>query len=292
MISQELMAMGVHCRLDITASHAPSVLDSSIALLQECESLWSRFLPHSDISRLNQSSGSPVRVDPRTMTLVAAMKQAHLVTGGSFNPTLLPRQMACGDVSSLIDEHTTVIPSDSLEFDSLQNIELLPDNRIVLPSRMTLDAGGIAKGFTADLIAEHGLQHGATSVIINLGGDIRIAQSDSQTRDVPIDVIDPLSPHIVRSTVSIRNGAIATSARNARQRGGAGVPNHIMGNDTDVSAASVIASTALWADVWAKHLILNDLGLAHVERHGIAGLQIRHHGQQRSTRNWKDFEQC
>ena len=46
------------------------------AFLERIEQRWSRFLPDSDITRINLAEGRPVDVDPLTITLIATMAEA------------------------------------------------------------------------------------------------------------------------------------------------------------------------------------------------------------------------
>lgn len=290
--TRKVIAMGVHCRIDIAAPQAPLLVDSAIQLLTDLENLWSRFRPTSDISRLNQANGLPLHVDSRTISLIAAMKQAHVDTRGSFNPCQLPTQISMGDIRSLRSPGNTVIPHNSGVFASLEEIQFHSTSSVSLPPHMTLDAGGIGKGFAADLIAQQAIEHGATYVCVNLGGDIRVNEASSTPHDTPIDIMHPLQQDTIISTISLRNGAVATSARNARQRDGRGIHNHIMGAQTDIVGASVIASSATWADVWTKHLILTANGLQDVDNVGLTGLIVWSDGRVEKSHHWKDFEQC
>lgn len=289
--ARDFTAMGVRCRIEVTSSQGPSVLDLCIDQVNELEALWSRFRSTSDISRLNNSQGDAVWVDKRTIQLVTAMQHAHTATNGSFNPTRLPEQIQAGDATSLGLLGTTTIPADTQPFESLHDISI-SDSKIALPAQMTLDAGGIGKGFAADLVAEHARQLGANAVLVNLGGDIRVSQDLDSRHDFPIDVLSADSSARVISTISLRQGAIATSAKNARWRNGRGVSNHIMGAADNIDSASVIASSAMWADVWAKHLIVSPTGLTDLEQHGLSGLIQHTDGRIEKTDSWKEFEQC
>ena len=70
--------------------------DSAVELLDHLEAYWSRFLPDSDVSRLNLSCGEPMEVDPATSTLLDAMIDAWHTTEQRFDPTTLPALMAPG----------------------------------------------------------------------------------------------------------------------------------------------------------------------------------------------------
>lgn len=284
--------MGVQCRIEVVSPDAPLLLDRCHALVAELESLWSRFLPHSDITRMNNALGHPVRVDPRTVTLLAAMKSAFAATDGSFNPTRLPDQIASGDAQSLVSHHVTRVAEHARSWTSLDDLVVGADGIVTMPATMTIDAGGIGKGFAADLVAEFAIDNGAVAVCVNLGGDIRVANAGAHDHDFAIDVLSPLDASITVATVSLRNGAIATSAVNARRRASTGVDNHIQGSRTDLTAASVVASTALWAEVWAKHALVSHRGTDDIDSLGLAALTVDRAGNVATTPDWGRFAAC
>jgi FAD:protein FMN transferase len=69
--------------------------------LCELERRWSRFLPESDISRLNASPEAFMLVSPDTVRLLVAMKEACLRTNGRYDPTMLSAIMAAGYSTSI-----------------------------------------------------------------------------------------------------------------------------------------------------------------------------------------------
>jgi FAD:protein FMN transferase len=64
--------------------------------LCELERRWSRFLPESDVSRLNAAPEAFMLVSPDTVRLLAAMKEAWSRTNGRYDPTMLSAIMAAG----------------------------------------------------------------------------------------------------------------------------------------------------------------------------------------------------
>ncbi len=81
----------ISCADDAATPSADAMLADVVDLLDRYEQCWSRFLPDSDISRLNNAQGRPVEVDPSTITLVAAMVEGWQRTDGRFDPSVLPR---------------------------------------------------------------------------------------------------------------------------------------------------------------------------------------------------------
>ena len=284
--------MGVQCRIEVIAPDAPLLLDRCHEMVGDLEGLWSRFLPGSDVSRMNNAGGSATHVDERTVALLAAMKAAFVATRGSFNPTRLPEQVASGDSRSLVSHHVTRLPHGAHAWTSLDLLDIRPDGTVTMPPTMTIDAGGIAKGHAADLVAEFAVANGAAAVCVNLGGDIRVANATQHTHDFAIDVMSPLDASQVVDTVSLRNGAVATSAVNARRRAARGVDNHIQGARSGLVGATVIASTAMWAEVWAKHALVSPEGCDDIHDIGLAALTIDDAGSTAVTPNWNGFTQC
>lgn len=288
----ELVAMGVSCRIEIIAPNCHEIAQECTHELHQLEQVWSRFIPTSDITQLNNAIGRPVIVHPRTATLIRFMKSAFDNTNGAFNPTRLPEQIHMGDDQSLQSANRTVIPNDAQCFSSMDEVKILDGTTVQLPPKMTLDAGGIGKGLAADILCDMAIKRGASSVSINLGGDIRVANASTSTLDWPIDVLPPHGVVAPNSTVSIRNGAIATSDRRARLRNNAGIDSHIQGADNEVAGASVIASHGAWAEVWTKYLMYYPHNLNELHLRGLAGRVVLANGSVLTSPLWKDFEQC
>lgn len=287
---QHRTLMGVRCEISVVGGNTFALVDEGLQMVAELERLWSRFIPSSDICRLNRGKGQRVWVDARTVALVGHMVAAHAATHGAFNPTLLPVLIQQGDTSSLIDDKVSTIPDDAQVFSSLDDIVIRADNTIALPSGMTLDAGGIGKGLAADMVAEHLLALGSESVCVNLGGDIRVTRQAGSTHDWPVQIMSPSQPDRSLCTISLSEGAVATSHVNARHRNDRGIPQHIASCDStlpSVVAASVIASTAAWAEAWTKYAILHDISM--IESLDLAAMTIDNNAIAVETATWKEF---
>ena len=78
----------------------PELLDVAKSSIDHHERHWSRFLPDSDISRLNHAAGSTVHIDPATVVLLRAMIDGWRATTGAFDPTLLAPLVGLGYAAS------------------------------------------------------------------------------------------------------------------------------------------------------------------------------------------------
>ena len=290
----ERIAMGVTCVATITSKDPIQLAEQCLDVVETLEALWSRFIPTSDISRLNSANGQPTLVDERTVTLIHHMIAAHQATEGAFNPTRLPFQIAAGDSNSLINGRTTNLQMDSIVFSDLLGIQIFHDGKVSLPRGMTLDAGGIGKGLAADLILHIAFEMGATAACINLGGDMAINTGDSIGWDV--EILSPVDPDNILDTVRISVGGVATSSLFARQRTSAGITSHLFTNsaahDTQHTiGATVIANSAAWSEAWTKYAILSNPAVAieTLTNTGLAGMLVSADGQITRTESWKTF---
>ena len=290
----ERIAMGVTCVATVVGIDSIDLAVRCLDLVEEIESLWSRFIPTSDISRLNSANGQPTLVDDRTLTLIHHMIAAHQATAGAYNPTRLPLQIGAGDASSLINDRRTELPADAVVFSQLSGIHIFHDGKVSLPRGMTLDAGGIGKGLAADLILQFALEQGAQAACINLGGDMAINTGDSIGWDV--EILSPVDPEVILDTVRISVGGVATSSLFARQRNSTGIASHLF---TDSSAhdtqhtvgATVIANSAAWSEAWTKYAILSNSAQAieMLTSTGLAAMLVSADGHATRTESWKTF---
>jgi thiamine biosynthesis lipoprotein len=290
----ERTAMGVTCVATVVGTNSHEIALRCLGLVEEFESLWSRFIPTSDISQLNCANGQPTAVDDRTLTLIHHMIAAHQATDGAFNPTRLPLQIAAGDASSLINDSRTELPTDATVFSQLSGLHVFHDGKVSLPRGMTLDAGGIGKGLAADLILQFALEQGVEAACINLGGDMAINTGDSVGWDV--EIISPIHHGVVLDTVRISVGGVATSSLFARQRTSAGITSHLFNNssahDTQHTVgATVIANSAAWSEAWTKYAILSNPAQAinTLTSTGLAGMLVSADGHATRTESWKTF---
>jgi thiamine biosynthesis lipoprotein len=151
------------CETDILVVDSdPTLIDKARQHLAHLERCWTRFNPDSDLSRINTAGGQPVTVDPSTITLLTAMVNGWAATGGAFNPTLLAPLVNLGYHTSWTDPTaTTTVNAHTADMTAPTTI-LLDVNTCVVqaPAEIGLDAGGVGKGFAADLTVALLVEHG------------------------------------------------------------------------------------------------------------------------------------
>lgn len=296
-LSRRQAIMGGHGTITVVGG-SEQLLTECWALADTCEELWSRFLPESDISRINWSEGAPVRIAPLTRQLIAAMIAGHKLSEGSYDPTLLPLVLKAGYSTSATDaSRTTTLPASAHAPGHLEAISF-SDSEIVVPRGTTLDPGGMGKGVAADVIAHHAIENGAFGVMVELGGDIVIHGQAPDGVAWRLGVEDPFDPQAHLAVVRIQQGAIVTSSQLKRRFGTPEAPTHHLINPaTEVSADSPVQTVTVIASSGARAEALTKAGFQRSPRMyldwlptvGAAGFIVMADGSHLTSTNWSAY---
>lgn len=294
------MASELQILVSADAGTDPGVLAEAAALLDHLERRWSRFLPDSDITRINNAAGVATEVDSSTITLLSAMTEGWEVTGGAYDPSILPSLCAAGYDHSIDDDHlVTLLPDGSVHVGghdavpSPADIEIDVARRMVrLPAGLALDPGGIGKGLAADLAVGLLIDRGAAGALVSIGGDMVVSgTAPHDADDWVIAVEDPLGSGPA-CTIGLRAGGVATSStRSRRWHTSHGEQHHVIDpvtgapSTTDLAAVSVIARSGWLAEVHATTALLAGslAALDHLGRHDLSGLAIGLDGRVTAT---------
>ncbi|WP_406690667.1 FAD:protein FMN transferase [Saccharopolyspora sp. ID03-671] len=289
--------MGSAGHLVVTGG-APELLARAQTLLGQLESLWSRFQPDSELCRLNSLQGRWVRVCAPTLWVVHAAVRAWEVTGGLFDPTVLPALKTAGYSGSFETLRDGPLPeAPPVPAPGCADIEFKAD-RVYLPPGVQLDLGGIGKGYAADLLVNELLTAGAEGASVNLGGDVRMAGSPPSGVAWDSAVADEADPDTDLAWLALADGAVATSTRLRRrwQRQGRELhhlidPRTGMPATSEVATVTVVAGDASWAEVLAKAALIAGMsaGTTLLESHGVAGVLVTGDGAAHPVGNWERY---
>lgn len=268
----------------IVVGGTPGLRAAARARIAELESRWSRFLPDSEISRINRAHGRPVLVSTDTRIAVAAAIHAWRATGGRFDPTMLPSLAAAGydrDFAHLEPDDSAVLaPRAAPGCDGIVIDDLV--GSITAPGATAIDLGGIGKGLAADLVAAELVAAGASGVCVNVGGDLRV-RGMAPSADGWVVGIE----HLPDVRIALADGAVATSSSSKRRWMHAGRTVHHLFDprrggpaDAGVAAVTVIAGSAAAAEMLTKAAFVAGIDGAAtvVGRAGATGLLVADSG--------------
>ena len=187
--------MGTLAHVIVVGGHAHA-LDGAQRRIADLERRWSRFLPDSEVSRMNaRRAGDPARVTKDTLLLVQRAVRSWQLTDGLYDPTVLPAMRSLGydtDFATLRQLADDVREVETCPTPGCAHIEIDEiAGSVSLPPGVELDPGGIGKGLAADVVTAELLDAGAHGALVNIGGDLRARGEPPETETWSIDVVDP-----------------------------------------------------------------------------------------------------
>jgi FAD:protein FMN transferase len=172
---RRIFALDTVVDITVFARHDPGrILDSVARLITEVDSLLSISNPSSDIWKINHRQSPEVAVSSVTDSLVRFCNAECDLSGGMFDITVAPLKYLYGLESHQNANH---VPSDA-ELDSVAHyigcgrLHTHGNTNLTLDSGVTIDFGGIAKGYLVRRLKRLLLREGIDRFLVNLGGDL------------------------------------------------------------------------------------------------------------------------
>lgn len=172
--SKQVHMMGTIIDLMINHPKAEQILEESIKSLKIYEKRFSANDENSELMILNHQAGKEkISVHPDLFNLIQIGKEHSVVEDSYLNiaigPLIKAWKIGFSDARipnpKEIESLLKLIDADQIQLDEEKKTVKLAKN-------MELDLGSLAKGFIADLIITELKSKGATSGLINLGGNI------------------------------------------------------------------------------------------------------------------------
>jgi thiamine biosynthesis lipoprotein len=245
------------------------------------ETILTRFDRDSELSRLNTEGSIEPSGDLRAV--VERAMEARERTGGRFDPTVLDALVAAGyDRSFELIGDEPVAQREAAPAGGRVHVG---SALIALEPGVRLDLGGIGKGYAVEravaLLAPYG------PCLVNAGGDLAVSGVPEQgTWPVGVETSDGTL------TLGLTAGALATSGRDRRTwKTANGTGHHLIDpnsgrpSESDLLRVTVVASTAVEAEVLAKALFLGgeEAAVAEAEALGAPAVFVTADGRTRTA---------
>lgn len=265
--------------LDPTNSEPDQTLADAEAFLLAAHRRLSRFLPGSELSRLNSDTRTTVPAEPLLLDLAAAAREAGELTDGMVDATMVseieaagyrdsmpahPRRAATATARESIpgprngEIEAPAGPSPERAWEKISTDRA--SKTISRPPGVAIDSGGIAKGLLADQVAS--LLSQFPAFMVDCCGDIRIGGTACRPR--PVRVESPFGGEAVHTLRAVRGGVATSGITRRSWRGADGAPAHHLLDPatgrpafTGIVQATALAPTAFLADVHAKWALLS-----------------------------------
>ncbi|MBT3192944.1 MAG: FAD:protein FMN transferase [Verrucomicrobia bacterium] len=223
---QSWLTMGTFASVTVRsddAEHLAYYHETTSHAFDELNQLLSVYLPDSEISQLNGSTGM-VAISQETLTMLQeTVRYAH-GTSGAFDPTVSPLIQLWGfsGGSAPSGFPAAEIIAGALEQTGYQHLKLSPASPLSSMAGfdrpgMSIDLGGIAKGFAVDRAYGRLTETRPANALINLGGNIRCHGKATPERPWRIGVRHPFDTSLTIGALTMQSGmAVATSGNYER----------------------------------------------------------------------------
>lgn len=237
----------------VYGENARECLSAVQAEVTRLENLLSRFIPGSDISRVNRSAGihrEPVKCE--TFDLLSRAVDYSTRCDGCFDVTIGPlvdlwreaKKSGCPPEDHYIRK--------ALGLTGCADLLMDPVNHTIGLARVgqSIDLGGIGKGFAADRVLEIYREFGITSACSNMGGNVVTVGLKPDGSLWQVGIQHPRRDDSLMGAVSVSGKSVVTSGdyqRYFEDRRGIRY-HHILDPLTGYPAESELVSVTIVAD--------------------------------------------
>ena len=172
--------------------------------VRRLDALLSRTSGSSEVSMLNGAGGEMVPVGAEICTLIQTAGDFTEATGGAFDITIAPVVSAWGFTTDSYQAPDREALQTLLESVGMEHVHLSGGSARLDPGTM-IDLGGIAKGYTADRVAEIFQEHAVPRGKVELGGNILVIGDKPDGTAWRVGVQDPKHPDEADGLVCVLN---------------------------------------------------------------------------------------
>jgi len=247
-------------------------LDKAFAEFERINNLTDRFpkdgktiAASSDVIRINENAGiKPVQVSADTLAIIQRSLYYAQLSGGSFDITIGPIMDLWG-----FGKNEQRVPSDE---QIKKTLSLVDYRKVIVDSEngtiylqnpgMSLDLGGVAKGYATEKAAQILRESGIKHALINAGGNVYALGAKPDGTPWRVGVRDPRNVNGIIAVLSVIDTSVVTSGDYERYFEEGGVRySHIIDPSTGKQArglmqTTVIAESSTDADIINKPLFV------------------------------------
>jgi thiamine biosynthesis lipoprotein len=255
-------AMGTHFQFVGVSDSFSREMEPWIRMV---ETSFSRFDSNSEVSLLNHSPGMPVRCSVHLWEIMQLADYYYRETEGIFHPYLGSILNLLGYDRSFEQIHASeYVPSPAQLQVADHPISLNTDRKeVTLHPAVSVDLGGIAKGWSAQKASEMAKRSGILCGLVDAGGDMVIwGNEDAQGWDVFIE--NPWDPKSDLAYLRLNKEVGIATSNSIKRQWGEGRhhiidPRILQSSQSDLIQVTIIAPDLTLAEVYTKVFMI--LGL-------------------------------
>lgn len=254
---------------------AREAAEEAFAKASEVNAVASDYLPDSELSRLNgttdERSLSPLLTDLLKEAFATAEK-----TDGLFDPTIGPLTKLWRETRKTLALPDPEVLKQAREACGWKDADFHPEKSTLQFRKrgMSLDLGGMAKGYAADRMLEAMVKHGIPQACIAAGGDLRLGDPPPEKAGwrVGLKAFDADSTEEI---VELKNCAVSTSGDLHQHVEIGGVRySHIIDPATGLGMTAHVAVTIIASTGTLSDALDTPMCLAGADRAEALGLKL------------------
>lgn len=233
--------------------------------IKDYENRFSRFIPSSELSELNNKKS--LVVSDIFLTVLKRSIELSLETNGAFNPLIQIERQGYSEDYTNLEKELASVTTDKYNLD-LSNIMIDEKTRLVtLQPDQKLDFGGMLKGYLATKLTQAIFKKYESTIgglIINIGGDLHTMGLDSTGQHFEFYLYNPVTES--ETPLPLKDTSLTTSGTYKRTWTVAGNKrHHILAKDglhnpvTNIISASIIHNDGAIAEAYATTAIVSGI---------------------------------
>lgn len=207
--------MGTVVTVTLYDNKSEKIIDKAFEEVKKIEQLVSINMEGTELDEVNNNAGiKPVKVSDDTYNIIKKGLEYSSLTNGSFDITIGPlvKLWSIGLPEAKVPTIEEI--KEKFQYINYNDVELNNSEKTVFLKKpgMIIDLGGIAKGYTADVIAQTLKDEGVEKAIIDLGGNIYALgeKAENTLWRIGIQNPDQTRGEIVGS-INVKDKSIVTS---------------------------------------------------------------------------------
>lgn len=251
--NKDIFLMDTIINLKYSGKNSKKAMNESLDKLNEINNSMSLSNKKSTIFKINENAGiKGIEVDSGFLKVVNTALYYGRLSQGAFDISIRPidKLWGIGSKNERIPSNDEI--SKNLKLVNYQNVITNNFNSTVFlkDKDMSIDLGGIAKGYAADELVSILKKNNLDSALINLGGNLYVYNKSEESKPFNIGIQDPKDENgQTFATLKVKNKSIVTSGNYERYFIKDGKRyHHIMDPKTGKPAESGIISSTIISD--------------------------------------------
>lgn len=211
-LKQTEVIMGTETSIELWNSkdfEAPACFTRGFAVFQRIDDLMSPYKQGSEVYAVNQYANlKALSVSQELFELLQKSVFYSDLTLGAFDITFASVGFDYDYVDSI--KPNQLIIDQKLNRINYKNMKLKNQSILFLKPDMKIDLGGIAKGYSVDLVIDNLISCGVKQAMVSAGGDSRIL-GDKRGRSWMIGIKHPRKQNTIALKIPLQHIAVSTS---------------------------------------------------------------------------------